>query len=41
MEYHPDDIPRKRVRDLWAKNCALVERSVDEGGIGIEHMICA
>ena len=41
MEYHPDDIPRKRVRDLWAENCALLERSVDEGGLGIEHMICA
>jgi len=41
MEYHPDDIPRKRVRDLWNENCALLERSVDEGGLGIEHMICA
>ena len=41
MEYHPGDIPQKRVCDLWAENCALLEHSIDEGGIGIEHMICA
>ena len=26
--------------DLWARNCAILERSIDEGGLGIEHMIC-
>ena len=39
MDYHPNDIPQKRVRDLWAKKCALLERSIDEGGLGIEQMI--
>ena len=24
MEYHPDDIMRKRVRDLWVENCTLL-----------------
>ena len=41
MEYHPDDIPQKQVHDLWAENCALLEHSIDEGGLGIEHMVCA
>ena len=38
MEYHPGNIPRKKVCDLWAENCALLERSIDEDGLGNEHM---
>ena len=37
LEFHPDDIPRKRVRELYAENCEEVFRRT----LGIERAIVA
>ena len=41
FEYHRHDITRKRVRKIWNETCALLEKDVQAGGLGIEIMICA
>ena len=42
MEYHPNEIPRKKIRELWNKNCGeLLSKTVAEGGLGIEKTIIA
>ena len=42
LEYHPNDIPRKRIRDLWDKHCGeLLSQSVANGGLGINKMTIA
>ena len=42
IEYHPNEIPRKKIRELWNKNCGeLLSKTVAEGGLGIEKTIIA
>ena len=42
IEYHPNEIPRKKIRELWNKNCVeLLSKTVAEGGLGIEKTIIA
>ena len=42
LEYHPNDIPRKRVRQLFAETCEpLLSRDINNGGLGIKRTIIA
>ena len=41
FEYHRHNITNKRVRKIWNETCALLEKNVQAGGLGIEQMICA
>merc|ERR1711862_404654 len=42
LEYHPNDIPRKKIRDLWDNHCVeLLSKSVADGGLGIKKMTIA
>ena len=37
MEYHPDDIPRKKIRDLYSQHCEEIFDNV----LGIKRTIVA
>ena len=42
MEYHPDDIPRRKVQQLFSQHCGdLFTSSIDDGGLGIKRTILA
>ena len=42
LEYHPDDIPREKVRQLFSEMCKpLFSRDTDDGGLGIKRTIIA
>ena len=42
VEYHPNEIPRKKICKLWQKHCGdLLSKKVSEGGLGIEKTIIA
>ena len=41
-EYHPNEVPRKKIRELWQKHCGeKLSKTVAEGGLGIETTIIA
>ena len=42
LEYHENDIPRRKVRTIFMETLGhLLERKVSEGGIGMERAIVA
>ena len=42
LEYHPNDIQRKRVRDLWSQHwCEYLLEDIEDGGLGIKQTILA
>ena len=42
LEFHPDDIPRKIVCDLWSEHCGeYLSGKIEDGGIGIRQTILA
>ena len=42
LEYHPDDIPRKKVRELFTKTCEpIFSHDANDGGLGLKRMIIA
>ena len=42
LEYHPNDIPRKKVRELFSETCVpLFTREIKDGGIEIKRIIVA
>ena len=42
LEYHPNEIPRKKIRKLWHKHCGdLLSKTITEGGLGIEKTVIA
>ena len=42
MEYHPNEVPRKKIRELWQKHCGeKLSKTVADGGLGIEKTIIA
>ena len=42
LEYHPNDIPRKFIRNSWNKNCdGLLSQKASNGGINLKQMIIA
>ena len=42
LEYHPGDIPRKIVRDLWPEHCGeYLSKDIEDSGLGINRTILA
>ena len=42
LEFHPDDIPRKIVHDLWSEHCGeYLSEHIEDGGLGIKQTILA
>ncbi len=42
LEYHPKDIPRRRVCEIFTKHCGtLFEKSVADSGLVIERTVVA
>ena len=41
FEYNRRDVQRKQVRKIWDETCQLLEKDVQDGGLGIKRMICA
>ena len=42
LEYHPDDIPRKLLRNAWSKHCGeFLSQKPADGGIGLKETIIA
>ena len=40
MEYHPNEVPRKKIRELWQKHCGeKLSKTIAEGGLGIDKTI--
>ena len=42
IEFHPDDIPRKIVRDLWSEHCGEhLSKNIEDDELGIKQTILA
>ena len=42
LKYHPDDIPRKKIHQLFSETCEpIVSRGTDDGGLGMKRTIIA
>ena len=41
-EYHPNDIPRRLIRNAWSKHCGeFLSQKTSDGGIGLQETIIA
>ena len=40
-EYNRHDIQRKKIREIWNDTMGLLEKDIDEGGLGIKRVIFA
>ena len=42
LEYHPNDFPRRKLREIWSDTCEdLLSKSTGDGGLGIKNTIIA
>ena len=42
LEYHPNDVPKRKLREIWDECCMdLLSKPTSKGGVGIKKTIIA